>query len=351
MSSAMRFTSVERTLHRIWAEVLGHTDYGLNDDLFDVGGTPVTEAAMWGLIRERFGCDVRPDAAGESVTIGALGLILRGSATPDNNRSLVRLRPGDTSGPSLYCFHPLGGSIARYADLVDILDDEQAVYGIQSVGLAAGCEPDQTIEEMSLRYAEEIAAHAPTGPVVLLGYSLGGTLALETARQLRGRLTHDPRLVLIDVTPEFAAMEASLTAYDALANSALGLGLDVKPLAGMSREDALLAIRSAAAQKGALPRSFSLERLRKFAEVCEVNDRAASAYRPSYLPTDLVLFRSSAGYGLPYDLGWSRYVNDVLTYTLDGDHHEIMETEGLTIIARRLEQILREAGRRELALV
>src|SRR5437879_6493091 len=128
MTSATRFTSVERTLHRIWAETLGHASFGLNDEFGAVGGDHESAAAMWRLIRQRFGCDISPDTGGEPLTIGALGLILRGSATPTDNRALVRLRPGHGDEyPSLYCFHPLGGSIARYADLVDMLDDRLPV--------------------------------------------------------------------------------------------------------------------------------------------------------------------------------------------------------------------------------
>ena len=62
------------------------------------------------------------------------------------------------------------------------------IHAFQAVGVNDGEIPDRSIEEMASRYVAELRAHS-SGPYLLGGYSGGGIVALEMARQLRDSMT------------------------------------------------------------------------------------------------------------------------------------------------------------------
>jgi thioesterase domain-containing protein len=60
-----------------------------------------------------------------------------------------------------------------------------AVIGIQARGLAGKASPHASVGEMAAEYLKEVKAYQPEGPYCLCGYSFGGLVAFEMARQLR----------------------------------------------------------------------------------------------------------------------------------------------------------------------
>ncbi|HEX4183061.1 MAG TPA: thioesterase domain-containing protein [Caulobacteraceae bacterium] len=97
---------------------------------------------------------------------------------------LVLLRSGEESIP-LFLFPGGPGNLAELVDLVHALEYPGAVYGIAFSGLD-GVEPFyDRIEAEAARALSIIRETQPSGPVRLVGYSVGGITALETARLLR----------------------------------------------------------------------------------------------------------------------------------------------------------------------
>ncbi len=97
--------------------------------------------------------------------------------------SLVPLRSGGSARP-LFCIHGLGGHVAAFLPLAQGLADGRPVYGLQAQGLDPGQEPHDRIEAMAAWYVQEIRDVQPQGPYLLGGWSMGGLIALEAARQL-----------------------------------------------------------------------------------------------------------------------------------------------------------------------
>lgn len=95
---------------------------------------------------------------------------------------MIRLRPGNHS-PPLFCIHGLGGHVAGFVPLARQLETPRAVYALQAQGLEPGPGPHDRIEAMAAAYFAEIRGVQPHGPYLLAGWSLGGLIALETARQ------------------------------------------------------------------------------------------------------------------------------------------------------------------------
>ena len=135
----------------------------------------------------------------ESPTIRQMATAINdGSAlvAPD----LVRLRDGDVATP-LYLFPGGAGVLLELTDLVRELDHPGVVYGIPFSGLD-GIEPFYDRFEAEAARALRIMRQVQhSGPYRLVGYSIGGITALETARLLRKEGDDPMFLGLID-TPQ-----------------------------------------------------------------------------------------------------------------------------------------------------
>ncbi|MGW2635731.1 acyltransferase domain-containing protein [Streptomyces sp. NPDC001348] len=104
------------------------------------------------------------------------------------------LRPLRVTGsrPPLFLVHAAGGTPDVYRALADRLGDDRPVYGLDRI------EEARTVPEKARRYAEAVAAAHPDGPCLLGGWSFGGFVAQETARQLTAAGRDVGLVVLID---------------------------------------------------------------------------------------------------------------------------------------------------------
>ncbi|MFI7013767.1 acyltransferase domain-containing protein [Streptomyces sp. NPDC050164] len=112
-------------------------------------------------------------------------------ALPREDTPLRPLR-GTGSRPPLFLVHAAGGPVAVYRTLAERLGEDRPVYGLERI------EEARTVPEKARRYAEAIAAARPDGPCLLGGWSFGGFVAQETARQLTAAGRQVPLVVLID---------------------------------------------------------------------------------------------------------------------------------------------------------
>jgi thioesterase domain-containing protein len=96
---------------------------------------------------------------------------------------LVALNHAEGDKP-LFLVHGGFGDVTEYATLVLEFRDDLPVYGIRARGVDSSLEPDTRVEDMAARYVEHVRLRQPKGPYRLLGYSLGGMIAFEMAREL-----------------------------------------------------------------------------------------------------------------------------------------------------------------------
>jgi thioesterase domain-containing protein len=80
--------------------------------------------------------------------------------------------------------HPMPGTVFKYISLANACPGPRRLYGMQFYGLEPHREPDRTIEQMAARYIAEMRILNSDGPYRLLGYSLGGKITFEMAKQL-----------------------------------------------------------------------------------------------------------------------------------------------------------------------
>lgn len=173
-------TATETKLAEIWQRLLKRDGVGVHDDFFDLGGQSILAARMVIEIERAFDTRIQISTLAHARTIEQLAAVIE---SPEAGRSLViPMRPSGSQTP-LFVVHCGGGHVLRYEDLVSLLDRNQPVYGIAAPPL----EPDDrttTVEALAERYIAEMRKVRPHGPYRLAGYSFGGLVAYEMARQL-----------------------------------------------------------------------------------------------------------------------------------------------------------------------
>lgn len=174
---------LELELIRIWQKLLGQENIGRHDNFFALGGHSLLAARMAIQVEEKIGCKLPVAALFQSPTIELLARRFSDEKWSPPWSSLVPLQP-EGSRPPLFFVHGWGGDVYSFLDLTRLLSPDQPCYGIQALGLDGRCARHQTIEEMARYYVKEMISLQPEGPYYLAGYSLGGLIAFEVARQI-----------------------------------------------------------------------------------------------------------------------------------------------------------------------
>ena len=115
---------------------------------------------------------------------------------------IVCLHQGNDHTP-LYCMPNIAGSVSSYIGLAKMLGGYRPVYGIQIADQAqtGKLETFASLKEMAASMAAKLLMHHRDGPICLIGYSFGGYLAIEVARQLVGHGKLVPFVGIIDTIP------------------------------------------------------------------------------------------------------------------------------------------------------
>ena len=187
-SSTQPFSNLEeadllRALLPLWQRVLDTNEVSADDDFFALGGHSISAAQLFTLIQRELGFSAPLAILYDAATPRLLAKALSKGNKSEDWQSLVAINRSG-SRPPLFLVHAAEGNILLYRSLAAHLGPEQPVYGLQSAGLDGITPIDSKFEHVAARYIEEIRQVQPHGPYMLGGYCLGGTLALEMARQL-----------------------------------------------------------------------------------------------------------------------------------------------------------------------
>jgi thioesterase domain-containing protein len=222
----------------------------------------------------------------ESPTVEQLASLLeRQTSNTPASKVLVPIQPRGTA-PPFFCVHPVGGSVLCYAELARALGDDQPFWGLE----APGVEMADTIEQLATHYVDAICQFMPHGPYHLGGWSMGGAVAFEMARQLRARGEEVALLALIDVIePPFKSPDrararvdhAAMLAWfarDLSAVSGRPVELDASALRVLSEDAAMSRVLAALRAADVVGADVSDARLLSLFEVFARNLRALLAY-------------------------------------------------------------------------
>ena len=190
-------TPVEERLTAIWQQLLGFTEVGVTDDFFDLGGHSLLAVRLFLEIETQFDRRLSVSVLTEAPTIERLARILSQPQEPQPWSPLIELQRLGTR-PPFFLVHGIGGEVLSFAPLARRLAPDQPVYGLRARGSDGDDEPFADVEGMAACYVDAIKRVAPDGPYLLGGYSSGGTIALEMARQFRANGDAVSLLAMID---------------------------------------------------------------------------------------------------------------------------------------------------------
>ena len=190
---------VQEELIQVWKEILSVHPIGIHDDFFELGGDSLSAVVMVAEIEKRFGKHYPIALLLENRTIEKIAKVLN---TPSSGltRSRVAIKPEGHKLP-LFVLPGGHGDALYFRNLAPYLEDSRPLYGFQSMTSNLIHNDYYHIENIAVRYLEEILEVQPKGPYYLAGHSFGGYVALEIARSLLIRGEKVAFLGLFDTYP------------------------------------------------------------------------------------------------------------------------------------------------------
>jgi amino acid adenylation domain-containing protein len=176
-------TSNEKLVADIWEEMMGLNKISIFDNFFQLGGRSLVAVKIMARLEQETGKRLPLATLFEYSTVERLAARLEIDAEAITWESLVPIKPKGSKMP-LYIVHGAGLNVLLFNALAMNMDDEQPVYGLQAKGLNGIDEPLDVMEEIAANYVDEIINHDPVGPYAVAGYSLGGLIAYEMAKQM-----------------------------------------------------------------------------------------------------------------------------------------------------------------------
>ncbi|MVZ99272.1 SDR family NAD(P)-dependent oxidoreductase [Actinomadura sp. LD22] len=355
--------AAERLAVRIFEDVLGLDRVGVTADFFaDLGGQEHQADQVVAMVAAELAREVgRGRLVGENreVTRGELfevptaenvAEVIR-AADEEAARQTVRpLKPTGDRRP-IFIAHPAGGTTACYRQLIDLLGADQPVYGLERF------EDAPSVEERAARYVQHLLEAQPEGAFRLGGWSFGGVLAYETARQLTAAGRDVEFVALFDagiplaVDDESDTLARRFAAFADYINQTYGLDvtLTYDELSGLDEEAQFaLVMERAAPLVDYIPPAALTHQLTSHQDT-----RSLEAYQPRPYDGRVILYHApeetpwavrDARYVLDGTNGFGGLCSDLEIVTIPGVHHlNLLDPPGVEILAAHLEGRL--AGR------
>lgn len=181
----------ETRLVLVWQETLGVHPVGVTDNFFELGGHSLLAAQIVQRMRRSLQRDIALQQLFKTPTIR--GLLQSLDDARSTTSSFVPLRTGNGRAdqhqdaeerPPLFLFPPGDGVVFPYTTLLPYIPGAQPVYAQQSRGIYDDLPPFESLEALAAGSIEEMKTIQPAGPYTVGGWSFGGMVAFEVARQL-----------------------------------------------------------------------------------------------------------------------------------------------------------------------
>ncbi len=200
-------TPMEAELVTLWAEVLaiGAEVIGIHSNFFQLGGHSLKATIVLSKMNKKYNVQVPLVELFKTPTINALAAYIQNmdavaqKTLIPNDESLVKLKVG-TGTTNLFLIHDGTGEVEGYLEFCTVLESPFFCWGLRASFLQNGVPQKVTIEDIAAHYIHIIQQVQPagSGPYFIAGWSLGGTIAYEVARQLENRGENISFLGLID---------------------------------------------------------------------------------------------------------------------------------------------------------
>ena len=350
--------ALERRLAGIWSDVLG-VQPGAHDDFFALGGQSFAAVRVMTRIEQQLGLRLPLSLMLEGRTVAALAQAIEqartqrteaaAAAPARRSRALVCLQQGSSQEPGWYFVHPAGGHVLCYRELAQAMPGH--FHAFQAPGLSGDGAPLDEVPALAAHYLAALRQHQPQGPYRLGGWSSGGTIAFEMARQLEAEGEQVACLALLD-TPAPHAGEAQAPSPRQLLQwflQDLEAPLSTDMLAQLQTQDLTLAAALALLHGQGLARHLDARALQGVHAVFCATVSACQRYRPGPvgLNAPLLVLQASEGEVAEFaghpeahrsDWGWRAHAAGRLrSLRVPGSHYSLFKPPHLDGIAALLQ--------------
>jgi enterobactin synthetase component F len=337
-------TSVERLVAALMAEAVQQPRVGLDDDFFELGGTSLLGVTFAAKLADQTAAPITVRWVYAAPTVSSLAARITAAClgealtVDDALGTVLPLRRGGGKTP-LFCIHSAVPLAWCYAGLSRHLAD-RPIYGLQ----APAADSLGSVADLAACYAAEVARVQPSGPYLLLGWSLGGQIAHAVAVELRRRGLPVALVVMLDsvVVPDGAPEPPTPRMRDLLTHLLGDEPGDADALPEVTAEQAAEWLSGTAS----LGTGLTAAQLRSLHAGYVQGVRLAHGYRPGRFDGDLLYFSATQGVTASLDSRmWCPYAaGDISEYPVDAAHAQLTNVDALAVIGRHLSALLDGRG-------
>ena len=349
----------ERMAFGAWAVVTGSAAPGVTGVLPAI--EEGTRTALAARLSERCGGEITAEQLAGAQTVAEIADLLRPFTEVAVEGNIRVLREGSDDVTPLFLFHAAGGSSFVYEPLVERLSGDNPVFGVERT--------EGPLEERAAGYLERIREIAAGRPVALGGWSFGGALAVEVARQLRAADDTVALVVLLDTVQPSEPIPDTLDEaeerwkrYSEFAKRTYGLDVAVpREFLAEHGEDGVLEMLMEAlgAEANAMGGGVIEHQRASFVDNRILQSADLSTWAGVGSEVSFVLYRAERMHEGAIELepryahvdpdgGWARIVSDLEVVQLKGDHLAVVDEPVVGTVGKHLARRLSEIDAGEL---
>ena len=317
-------TNVEHTLMTIWTSVLGVDNIDISHEFSMLGGHSLLAVQLVMKINATFNQNFAVVWVSENKTIQQQSAsLLASESVIKAYRPIIQFDKRRTGIP-LFFIHPGHAGAEVYSDLAGLLSQDYSLFAIESYNLYSGQPLASSIQALARIYLRHIQAISPTGPYYLGGWSLGGTIAYEIAQCLTRMGETVVNVWMIDSFVFNDETQLSLERLDHLF---------------YRLEDEPSFQQLPAEYQAKISRIYALEL--QMLKQYRADDYAGpitlfNAKKATHTKLDMTIEESVLFTKLKHKNGWMSHVKQIEEILMDEDHYSIMQENGRSIIADKI---------------
>lgn len=343
-------TKEEELVAEIWKESLKKESIDIFSNFFEMGGHSIMAVNVMVKLEKKTGVRIPLSALFQHSTIEKFAKLLNSENEIESNY-LVPLKPNGNKTP-LFIVHGSGLNILNFAHVINHFDEDQPVYGFQGIGPNGYDNWFESIETMAAKYIESIIKINPNGPYAVAGFSFGGIVAFEIAKQLKDQGKTVNTIALLDSYVDSSYYHPSLSQkkraryFD---RTHRRIDFFIQMLTSFKSLKTRLDSKKVYLQKKylGLKEDMTPEEaiaLEHFIEADGMVSKIIDKYQliPQDVEVDLFRAENDESYKLdPDHLGWKKAaLKGVNIHNISGDHLSIVEPPNDKILARELQKLL-----------
>jgi len=311
----------------LYCQLLGRDRLSVETSFFEAGGNSLQAMQLLGAVKAELGVDIgvtevflAPSARQLAARIDARA----GSTDPAERPDVLVELAASEAGQPLLLVHAVGGTVFSYVPLAAELADRYRVYGLQSPVLVGQQRAVHDLPELAVSYLSDLRAVQPIGPYRLGGWSMGGLLAYELARELERQDETVELLILLDAPfalDDDPCRPDELARYF-VADSLRTLGRPEDPIEGEGVEECLDRLAILLEPSGGA--AVRAEVGRRFEAFC-LHRRLMSGYRPDgQVRAPALLVGAQHSVNAPAQARWQALLPNAERHVLDADHYSLL---------------------------